>query len=55
MVEKTLQMHIEDLKKAIIESILFYEIHIDEPRDESYNAGLFRAIEAVKETDYVTR
>lgn len=55
MRNKTLEMHLEDQKKAIIEQILEYETHIFEPRDESYNAGIFAAIEAVKETEYATK
>ena len=54
MTEKTFEMHIADLKKAIINQILEYEVHANEPPDEAFNAGIHQAIEAVKETDYAT-
>ena len=54
MSEKTFEMHIADLKKAIINQILEYETHVFEPRDEAFNAGIHRAIEAVNETTYPT-
>lgn len=54
LMEKTLAMHIEELKKRIINQIREYEFHVNEPSDAAYNAGLERAIEAVKETEYVT-
>lgn len=46
---KTLKIELEDLRAAIINQILEYETHIFEPRDESFNAGIHQAIEAVKE------
>ena len=55
MVHKTLEMHLSDYKKAIIEQIKQYESHIFDRSDESFNAGIDRAIEAVEETEYVTK
>lgn len=52
---KTLKMHLEDYKKAIIQQILEYETHIFERSDEAFNAGINRAIEAVEETEYVNK
>lgn len=52
---KTLKMHLEDYKNAIINQILEYETHIFERSDESFNAGIYRAIDAIKETKYVTK
>ena len=53
MVEKTLEIILKEFKEKIINQIREYEIHVDEPRDASYNLGLDQAIEAVKETEYV--
>lgn len=55
LMNKTLQMHLADYKKAIIEQIKQYESHIFDRSDESFNAGIDRAIEAVEETEYVTK
>ena len=52
MTEKTFEMHIADLKKRIINQILEYEVNASEPSEEAFNAGLHRAIDAVKETVY---
>lgn len=49
---KTLKMHLEDYKAAIINQIREYETHIFERNDEAFNAGIERAIEAVEETNY---
>lgn len=54
MCEKTFEMHIADLKKAIINQILEYEVNASEPSEEAFNAGIHRAIEAVNETTYPT-
>lgn len=53
--DKSLEMHLADQKKAIIAQILEYEVNPSEPRDEAYNAGIHRAIEAVEETNYVIK
>ena len=55
LMEKTLDIILKEFKEAIINQIQEYEIHVDEPRDASFNLGLDQAIEAVKETEYVTR